>query len=257
MCEAAPSNDSGSSSNDTPTTTPKPKPKPKPKAIPKPKAKPKKKATVGYKAGQVDPRLAKAAGEAKKKSSPSPSYATMSVGEKGRGGSTKKKSSSSAPTNQTQADIAMGRTKPQQAAKTASIGYGAGQVDPRLAKAAGLKDSGKVPVTSTDGSLVRARDGSIVTSPRPRARPTTTSGGDSSSSSSSKSSPAPAPAPKPAAAPAGGPATTPLSLNESYSDKKPSTARRRRRGGKRQFTTRRQGTGIGGVGGGVGLNIPK
>lgn len=162
-------------------------------------------------------------------------------------------------TNQTQADIAMGRTKPQQAAKTASIGYGAGQVDPRLAKAAGLTDSGKVPVTSTGGSLVRsASDGSIVTSVRPKSRPNTASGGGSSSSSSSKSSPAPAPAPAPAAAPAGGPATTPLSLNESYSDKKPSTARRRRRGGKRPFTRQRQsGTGIGGVGGGVGLNIPK
>lgn len=167
----------------------------------------------------------------KKKTSPAPSYATMSVGEKGRGPS-----------------------KPK-----VSVGYGFGQVDPKLAKAAGLQDSGKVPVTSTGGTLVKsASDGTVVTSVRPKARPTTATasggGGDSSSSSSSSKS---APAPAPAAAPAGGPATTPLSLNESYSDKKPSTARRRRRGGKRQFTNNRQGTGIGGVGGGVGLNIPK
>lgn len=167
----------------------------------------------------------------KKKTSPAPSYATMSVGEKGRGPS-----------------------KPK-----VSVGYGFGQVDPKLAKAAGLEDSGKVPVTSTGGTLVRSgSDGTVVTSIRPKARPTTATssgtGSDNSPSSSSKSAPAPAPA----ATPAGGPATTPLSLNESYSDKKPSTARRRRRGGKRSFTNKRQeGTGIGGVGGGVGLNIPK
>ena len=215
MCEAAPSNDSGSSRNSSPRPKLRPTTKPKPKPAPK------------------------------KKTSPAPSYATMSVGEKGRGGST-----SSAVTNQTKADIAMGRTAP----KTASIGYGIGQVDPRLAKAAGVKDSGSTPVTSGN-SVVKSSSGSIVTSPRPKTRPTTTSGGGDSSPSSSSSKSAPAPAP--AAAPAGGPATTPLSLNESYSDKKPSTARRRRRGGKRQFTNNRQGTGIGGVGGGVGLNIPK
>ena len=203
MCDAAPSNDSGGSSGVK--SSPRPKPKPK--------QKPKKTVSVGYKGGQVDPRLAKAAG-LKAKVQPT----------------------------------------------SASIGYGAGQVDPSLAKAAGLKDSGRVPVTSTGGKLVKsASDGSIVTSIRPKARPSTASstggGGDSSSSSSSSKS---APAPAPAAAPAGGPATTPLSLNESYSDKKPSTARRRRRGGKRPFTNKRQeGTGIGGVGGGVGLNIPK
>lgn len=139
--------------------------------------------------------------------------------------------------------------------KTASVGYGMGQVDPRLAKAAGIKDSGKKPVLDGKGGIVKSSNGTPVTT---RSRPTTTT--SSGSDSGGSSAPAPKTASAPASAPANGnPATTPLALDEAYSDRKASAVKRRRRGGKRQFTIgRKSTTGIGGVqSGGSGLNIPK
>lgn len=137
--------------------------------------------------------------------------------------------------------------------KTASVGYGVGQVDPRLAKAAGIKDSGMKPVLDGKGGIVKDGKGNPVTSrARPVARDNDSGSDNNTSTTSTKTTSAPATASSTAA---GRQQREDTKLNLA-TDNTGSRRLRRKRQGKRALVLQRPTAQVGGSGA-SGLNIPK
>ena len=137
--------------------------------------------------------------------------------------------------------------------KTASVGYGVGQVDPRLAKAAGIKDSGMKPVLDGKGGIVKDGKGNPVTS---RARPVATNNDSGSDNNTSTTSTKTTSAPATVSSTAAGRQQREDTKLNLATDNTGSRRLRRKRQGKRALVLQRPTAQVGGSGA-SGLNIPK